>query len=397
MRFTDQQLTAIERRDSSILVSAGAGHWQDLGAGRALRARRARRRRGRGVDSRDHVHREGGRPAQAAGARRRFVELNQLELAREAEAAWISTIHGFCARVLRTHALAAGIDPEFRVLDAGGGRAPGAGRLRRCAGRVPRAGRERGAAADDRRLQPPPAGRHGAHRLRPPAQPGQGAHAAGDRSAASRPASARRWRRPRPSALAEIGAPELPTVARRSDKVERCAALLDRLEDGALAEHGDMEGLAAKPTAKALKGPAYAAYLRGPRGIRRAVPAPRRVPRPRAAARADRAPRRPLRDAQARPLGAGLRRPRAAHPRPAARRRGPARPLRRALHPRAGGRVPGHQPAAERDPRAAGARQPVPGRRRAPVDLPLPPRRREGVPRRTTRRRTSAGRPRRSA
>ncbi len=37
--------------------------------------------------------------------------------ARAAESAWISTIHGFCARVLRTHALAAGIDPEFRVLD----------------------------------------------------------------------------------------------------------------------------------------------------------------------------------------------------------------------------------------------------------------------------------------
>ena len=40
------------------------------------------------------------------------------ERARESEAAWISTIHGFCARVLRTHALAAGIDPEYRVLDA---------------------------------------------------------------------------------------------------------------------------------------------------------------------------------------------------------------------------------------------------------------------------------------
>ncbi|MCS7025215.1 MAG: UvrD-helicase domain-containing protein [Bryobacteraceae bacterium] len=33
------------------------------------------------------------------------------------ERAWISTIHGFCTRLLREHAMAAGIDPDFRVLD----------------------------------------------------------------------------------------------------------------------------------------------------------------------------------------------------------------------------------------------------------------------------------------
>ncbi len=32
---------------------------------------------------------------------------------------WISTIHGFCRRVLQRHALAAGLDPGFRVLDEG--------------------------------------------------------------------------------------------------------------------------------------------------------------------------------------------------------------------------------------------------------------------------------------
>ena len=37
---------------------------------------------------------------------------------RELETAWISTIHGFCARVLRENAIAAGIDPRFSVLDA---------------------------------------------------------------------------------------------------------------------------------------------------------------------------------------------------------------------------------------------------------------------------------------
>ncbi|HWE53547.1 MAG TPA: UvrD-helicase domain-containing protein [Bryobacteraceae bacterium] len=37
---------------------------------------------------------------------------------REIDVAWISTIHGFCARVLRENAIAAGIDPRFAQLDA---------------------------------------------------------------------------------------------------------------------------------------------------------------------------------------------------------------------------------------------------------------------------------------
>ncbi len=37
---------------------------------------------------------------------------------REFDGSWVSTIHGFCARLLRENAIAAGIDPGFRVLDA---------------------------------------------------------------------------------------------------------------------------------------------------------------------------------------------------------------------------------------------------------------------------------------
>jgi ATP-dependent exoDNAse (exonuclease V) beta subunit len=37
---------------------------------------------------------------------------------RELDSAWVSTIHGFCARLLRENAIEAGIDPQFRVLDA---------------------------------------------------------------------------------------------------------------------------------------------------------------------------------------------------------------------------------------------------------------------------------------
>ena len=49
--------------------------------------------------------------------RRRFTELGETEHARAVDGAWIGTIHGFCARVLRSHPLAAGLDPNFEVLD----------------------------------------------------------------------------------------------------------------------------------------------------------------------------------------------------------------------------------------------------------------------------------------
>jgi ATP-dependent helicase/nuclease subunit A len=49
--------------------------------------------------------------------RRRFAELGRHELARELDGAWISTIHGFCHRLLKAHPFEAGIDPRFRVLD----------------------------------------------------------------------------------------------------------------------------------------------------------------------------------------------------------------------------------------------------------------------------------------
>lgn len=51
--------------------------------------------------------------------RRRLVELGETEHARAVDGAWIGTIHGFCARVLRARPLAAGLDPRFAVLDEG--------------------------------------------------------------------------------------------------------------------------------------------------------------------------------------------------------------------------------------------------------------------------------------
>jgi len=49
--------------------------------------------------------------------RRALVAAGDDAAARALGEAWISTIHGMCARILRQHAFAAGIDPYFRVLD----------------------------------------------------------------------------------------------------------------------------------------------------------------------------------------------------------------------------------------------------------------------------------------
>lgn len=48
--------------------------------------------------------------------RRVFLESSRPDLARRVDEAWISTIHGFCARVVRRHSLDLGIDPSFAVI-----------------------------------------------------------------------------------------------------------------------------------------------------------------------------------------------------------------------------------------------------------------------------------------
>jgi ATP-dependent helicase/nuclease subunit A len=49
--------------------------------------------------------------------RRELLERGRSDLARQLDGAWISTIHGFCYRLLKTYPFAAGLDPRFRVLD----------------------------------------------------------------------------------------------------------------------------------------------------------------------------------------------------------------------------------------------------------------------------------------
>jgi ATP-dependent exoDNAse (exonuclease V) beta subunit len=49
--------------------------------------------------------------------RERLVEAERHDLARGLDGGWISTIHGFCHRLLRANPFEAGLDPRFRVLD----------------------------------------------------------------------------------------------------------------------------------------------------------------------------------------------------------------------------------------------------------------------------------------
>ena len=110
-----QQQAAIDARGSTF-VSAGAG----TGKTTVLVERFARAVIDDGLDVDSllvitYTDRAAGELR--ARIRARLLELERPDLARDLDGAWISTIHGFCRRLLTAYPLAAGIDPRFRVLD----------------------------------------------------------------------------------------------------------------------------------------------------------------------------------------------------------------------------------------------------------------------------------------
>jgi ATP-dependent helicase/nuclease subunit A len=115
-KLTDEQRRAVERRDGPLLVRAGAG----TGKTTVLVERFVEAVTVDGAEV-DQVlaitFTEKAAAEMKSRVRRRFLELGRRDDARAAESAWVSTIHGLCARILRAHALSAGIDPDFRVLD----------------------------------------------------------------------------------------------------------------------------------------------------------------------------------------------------------------------------------------------------------------------------------------
>jgi len=115
------QMQAVGHRSGRLLVTAGAGS----GKTRTLAERFATLVAEGGPE--DAADRVGAlltityttkAAAELAERVRGALRVRGLDrAAREVDGAWISTIHTFCARVLRRESLAAGLDPEFTVAD----------------------------------------------------------------------------------------------------------------------------------------------------------------------------------------------------------------------------------------------------------------------------------------
>jgi ATP-dependent helicase/nuclease subunit A len=116
MRSTPEQRAAIADRGRSSLLAAGAGSGKT--AVMVERFAEAVLHDGVAVGSiLTLTFTEKAAAELRERIRRRFVELGEDEHARAVDAAWIGTIHGFCARLLQSQPLAAGLDPRFTVLD----------------------------------------------------------------------------------------------------------------------------------------------------------------------------------------------------------------------------------------------------------------------------------------
>jgi ATP-dependent helicase/nuclease subunit A len=111
----EQQQAAVEAT-GEVFVSAGAGTGKT--AVLVERFVRAVCDRGLDVDSIlviTYTRRAAGELR--TRIRAALAERGRQDLARELDGAWISTIHGFCLRLLKSYPFAAGLDPRFRELD----------------------------------------------------------------------------------------------------------------------------------------------------------------------------------------------------------------------------------------------------------------------------------------
>src|SRR5437867_12745574 len=118
--LNSEQQKAVDAR-GLVFVSAGAG----TGKTRVLVERFARAVCDEGIDVESILvitYTEKAAGELRSRIRARLIERGRPDLARALDGAWISTIHGFCHRLLRSYPFAAGIDPRFRVLDESQGR-----------------------------------------------------------------------------------------------------------------------------------------------------------------------------------------------------------------------------------------------------------------------------------
>jgi len=122
--LTDEQEQAVARRSEPLQLSAAAGSGKtSVLVERFVRAVREDGMAPGKILAITFTDRAAGELRERVRAR--LLELGEREAARDADAAFVGTFHGFCARLLRAHALMVGIDPDFAILDEGV-----AGRLR---------------------------------------------------------------------------------------------------------------------------------------------------------------------------------------------------------------------------------------------------------------------------
>ena len=115
--FTSQQRAAIDARAGSSLLAANAGSGKTaVMVERIAAAVRQDEVPVSAILALTFTEKAAGELAERL--RRRLTELGSDEHARAVDGAWIGTIHGFCARLLRSQPLAAGLDPRFEVLEA---------------------------------------------------------------------------------------------------------------------------------------------------------------------------------------------------------------------------------------------------------------------------------------
>ena len=128
--LTDQQQRAITARDASVALSAGAGCGKTFVLTERFLAEldpdgpSDKPRLGQlvAITFTERAARE-MRDRIRGACHRRLLECPEhqvdywLELIRDLDSARISTIHAFCATLLRAHAVEVGIDPRFRILD----------------------------------------------------------------------------------------------------------------------------------------------------------------------------------------------------------------------------------------------------------------------------------------
>jgi ATP-dependent helicase/nuclease subunit A len=251
--FTLEQADAIARRDGDLMLSANAGSGKTSVLVERFVA---------------SVVEDGLRPDQvlaitftdkAAGelrsrVRARLLELGERDGAREAEGAWITTFHGFCQRILRAHAVAAGLDPSFAVLEPAESRA--AVREAFDAALAGFLGGPRSAALDLAaaytvdRLQRMVVAAHDALRSRGQTRPHLPSPHPADLGAAA--ARLGRARAQLAAELASAGGGASVDAAREA--LESCRACLDA------GDEVDVDGVKVGRTAAALKTPAADAY-----------------------------------------------------------------------------------------------------------------------------------------